>query len=152
MKKNLHIALIATFLFLSHCEKKEIIDSKPEENALEISVHYKTNKKEYPDVGSKLYIYKNIEQIDAINYELDTNGVLFNSYKPNEKIHPDSIATIGISGFYRYDIEPFLNKFFIIIESNHAFVNDRKMISTFTDVNLQRRKRMRKHSAVFVKD
>ena len=85
-----------------------------------------------------------------MSYELSTNGVLYNSYKPTEKIYPDSIATADMFGLYRHDIDKTLEKIFIIVESNNAYIGERKMTNTISEAYLQESKRVRKYTHTFI--
>ena len=151
MKKSLNlIVLLIVSLLLTNCKKNEIVEEIEEENAIEINVFYKTSNKTYPDIDCKLYIYNNIIQTDVMSYELSTNGVLYNSYKPTEKIYPDSIATADMFGLYRHDIDKTLEKIFIIVESNNAYIGERKMTNTISEAYLQESKRVRKYTHTFI--
>jgi len=113
------IAALISSLLISGCEKDEIIDDNIVDHDIFLNISYlSTDNKTLIDIGSKLFIYKNITSSDYNHISYINDGVVSlygNSIKPDTSIVVCE-ANIKINKTENA-------QYLIIAESNHYFPN-----------------------------
>ncbi|HBB00343.1 MAG: hypothetical protein A2W86_10395 [Bacteroidetes bacterium GWD2_45_23] len=131
----LKISICLMSFFLIGCSNNtEIDDIEPLK--IEFKVFYTINGDTIIDVGSKVFVYYNVNQSDILDYFIQSDGKLIDSKDSSKNIYPSTENKVDGSGTYILVPPKGTEELLVIIWSK--FYEDRKLKSIFTEYDFYR--------------